>query len=88
MLAEYIPKGKTNAMTGRELSQMLQVSNRQIRAEIEKLRRDGLVICSSSRGEKKGYYIPENEHEKEEFLNQYESYIKQMRRTLYEMRGY
>jgi biotin operon repressor len=88
MLIDFIPKGRENAMTGKELSQMLDRPNRQIRFEIERLRRDGVVICSSSRGQNKGYYIPENEQEKEEFLAQYESYIKQMRRTLYEMRNY
>lgn len=86
-LVDIIPQGKENAVSGAYLSDLLGVSNRLFREQIEKLRNDGTLIASSSTG-KKGYYIPVSEYEKEEFLKQYESYIKKMRTTLYNMRGY
>lgn len=87
-LVDFIPKGKINAVNGRHLSEIIGVSNRNLREMIEIARNDGAVIASSSTGEHKGYYIPENETEKEDFFRQYESYIKKMRKTLYNMRGY
>jgi len=64
-ILKYIPKGKENAISTLELMNMLNCSMREVRLVIAKLRSQGHVICSSSRG---GYYFPETREELKAFV--------------------
>jgi len=63
MIIDYIPEGKDNAISVSDLMELLNMSNRAIRKEIEKARRTfgEYVIISSSKF--KGYYKTKNPRE-------------------------
>ena len=64
-LLAIIPKGEENAVSMRQLSDLLGFTPRHIRACIESARREGNVICSSDAG----YYIPVNDDELRSFYH-------------------
>jgi len=57
-IESYIPHGKANAITGRELQERLQIDDRLVRKHVEHARRGGIVICNDQDG--RGYYKPES----------------------------
>ena len=68
MLINYIPVGKSNAITRQELVRLTGESDRAIRKEIKRLNRDGIPILSSSRG--CGYWISDDLDELEQYINE------------------
>ena len=56
MISDLLPVGAENAITARELSDLLGWSVRQVTATVEAERRIGKPICSSNR-EPCGYYM-------------------------------
>lgn len=67
-IADYIGKGRENAVTRKELCTCLFLSDRDCRELIERARRDGVPICNEQDG--RGYYLAETT---EEILRQYRS---------------
>lgn len=86
MLIDYIPVGKENAVSRHYLATTTGFSDRFVRKEIENLRQAGVVICSAFDYKEKGYYLPANEEEKNEFLRKYVAYPKSMIKTYYAMK--
>lgn len=86
MLLDFIPKGKENAISRKELAQILSLPERTLRQLIEQQRNEGQIICSNWQGKHRGYYQPATEAEKQEFLNGYKSYIKKMFKTYENMK--
>jgi biotin operon repressor len=68
-ILNLLPLGKENAITTEKLRGLSGCkSNRELQAEIEKLRKDGVIIASKSNAGG-GYFIPEGEAETREFYN-------------------
>lgn len=61
--------GKENAVTREELIALTGMNDSHIRLQIEAAREKGIVICSTHTA--KGYYIPKNQDEFEEFIQNY-----------------
>lgn len=62
-ILEALKKGEENAIHVQELADMFKCDITAVKAEIRKLRREGVLICSST----KGYYIPANKADIERF---------------------
>lgn len=57
MIYEYLKQGEKNAITSKELAQILHIDTRYIRQMVRNERMIGHFICGSS----KGYYMPETD---------------------------
>lgn len=83
--------GEENAMTKREIMEVLEVHNaRRITDTVNTERKDKqnpVIICSVMHG-KGGYYIPATDEEIERFIHQQESRIKEHAETLKAARLY
>lgn len=73
-ILQYIPHGKENAITSKELGKLLGIHERYARAEMKRLQRKGVRIVSSSKT--KGYWLTEDWEEIGEFLREHDSRIK------------
>ena len=62
LIHELLSEGRANARTGGELAQHFHCGVREITAQIEKERREGLPICAAT-GENPGYYLAEDADE-------------------------
>lgn len=58
-----IPKGEENAVSNGKLACMFGCSEREVRRFIERLRRDGVLICSTYKSKGGGYYRPRDSTE-------------------------
>ena len=67
-LIEIIPEGKENAIPARDLANIVNISTRELRAQIEALRRSGHIIAACN----SGYYIPVNDAELIEYYKAHE----------------
>lgn len=56
MLLDLIPTGEHDAIAMIDLARLLQIDERSVRQKVHKARKNGELICSSS----KGYYYPAN----------------------------
>lgn len=79
-IREFIPVGRNNAISMRELSEQLNISPRTTRAIIQKARADGEPICSD--WENGGYYLPNDSTEAKTYLNQQRARIRSARAAL------
>lgn len=66
MIFDVLLTGAENAITARELSQLLDLPIRQVTAAVERERREGRPICSSN-SEPCGYYIAADQRELAQF---------------------
>ncbi len=57
-ILDFIPVGKNNAITGKELQNITGLDGRSIKQQIANARIKGSVICSSLDGSRGGYFIP------------------------------
>lgn len=73
-ILQYIPHGKENAITSRELGKLLGIHERTAREEMKRLVRKGVAIMSSSH--EKGYWLTDDWDEIGEFLKEHDSRIK------------
>lgn len=62
MIFELLSEGAENAITGRELCEILNIKMRDLTAAIERERRDGKPICAKT-GSNPGYYLAANKEE-------------------------
>jgi biotin operon repressor len=79
-ILSLIPKGKKNGIKMSEIEALLGYNRRQITDSISRLRRQGVIICSSVYIG--GYYKPENKEELEEWLKIEKKRIKTHREAL------
>lgn len=79
-LIEYIPRGRSNAVSMSELSARLNVDPRTLRALIQRERELGAPICSD--WEQGGYFLPANECEARHYYRQQRSRIRSARAAL------
>lgn len=70
-IMDILPEGKNNAISAEALTRMLQLrSKRELQKRIEKERKAGALILSSTTG---GYYTSHNRTEVQEFVRTLES---------------
>lgn len=79
-LIEFIPRGRSNAVAMRELSERLNIDPRKLRALIQREREQGAPICSD--WERGGYFMPTNESEALMYYRQQKHRIKTARAAL------
>ena len=72
-ITNYIPKGKENAITRKELCEITGLSDRLVRKRISQARRE-MVIINLQNG--KGYYQPTEAAEIEQFVRQETARLK------------
>lgn len=73
-IVDILPEGKNNAISAETLTKMLQLpSKRELQKRIERERKAGALILSSSKG---GYYTSHNRKEVQEFCKTLESRAK------------
>ena len=73
-IMEILPEGKNNAISAEALTRMLQLrSKRELQKRIERERKAGALILSSTTG---GYYTSHNRAEVQEFCRTLESRAK------------
>lgn len=73
-ILDYIPKGKKNAISNRELQTLLHIDRRDIQRFIRAARLKGVVICGLG-GRNGGYFIPET-------LEEVIDYVKTAKKTI------
>lgn len=66
--------GRNHAVTRTHLSLKTGLNDREVRAEIKRLRDEGNIILSSPASS--GYWIPDNYEELNEYIETMESYAK------------
>lgn len=85
-ILQYIPHGRENAVTRAELCRLTKMPDRCVRMEIEKLRRKGNPILSSSSA--KGYWISDDITEIQAFLKEFDHRISTQNKNMAELRRY
>ena len=70
MISEHLGHGASNAMTARQLSNLLGMERRLLVKAIEKERRQGIPICASTDASNPGYYLAANEAELDAYTRQ------------------
>lgn len=67
--------GKQNALTAKEIANLLGIDERAVTRQIRKEREQGYLICSS-KDLNGGFFLPENKAEAEEFVRRIERECK------------
>lgn len=68
-LSECIPQGEDNAITAAELAKLFECTERDITREINRLRKDGKIICSCG----SGFFLPDDDCDIQKFVRQMHS---------------
>lgn len=66
MIAEVLHTGKENAIPGRELMELLHISERDLTQAVELERRAGQPICAAC-GKTPGYYLAADQQEMQDY---------------------
>jgi len=69
-IIKFIPRGKKNAVSGKELKQLTGHDERTVKQQIANARLKGAVICSILDGNRGGYFIPESPEEAVEYVRE------------------
>lgn len=77
-LLDFIPEGKDNHITSRDLESITNLKGSEIRAEVNRLRTAGQPIASDD----KGYYIATNQEELTATIRNLQSRSNAMRRAI------
>ncbi|MGN1339351.1 MAG: HTH domain-containing protein [Oscillospiraceae bacterium] len=80
-ITDFIPTGRNNAISMKDLATLLNISERGVRSIIQRAREQGAPICSEyeNRG---GYYLPADKYEALSFLRQQKARIRSARSAL------
>lgn len=76
-LVACLSRGEEHAITAKELSKLLNWSERDITSAVNILRKSGKIICSSA----KGYFLPSCNEDVKELVRQMNGRIKDMKRA-------
>lgn len=74
-LINFLSVGAENAITAKELSNLLNTNVRNITLEINSLRKRGIIICSKANG----YFFPADEVDVVEFCRRTNSRIRDIK---------
>lgn len=67
MIYEILLEGAENALTGKEICQMLDLTARDLTQAIERERRAGKPICASTDPKTPGYFLAANQGEMQRY---------------------
>ena len=79
ILTDYLSVGEENAITCKQLSKYLGLSERDITIQINALRKKGELICSNTQS---GFWLPADDRDIEQFVRQMQGRIKDMQRAM------
>ncbi len=79
ILTDYLSVGEENAITCKQLSKYLGLSERDITIQINALRKKGELICSNTQS---GFWLPADDQDIEQFVRQMQGRIKDMQRAM------
>ncbi len=68
MIHEILLEGAENAISGKQICQMLDINARDLTQAIERERRAGVPICASTSAPH-GYYLAANQEEMQRYCN-------------------
>ena len=68
MISEILSEGAENALTSREICEILHLSARELTAAVERERRAGIPICAST-GKNPGYFLATHKEEMNAYCN-------------------
>lgn len=81
-ITKFIPRGKRNAVSGKELKRITGCDERTVKQHIANARLKGAVICSILDSNKGGYFIPENPAEAVEYVRTEQCRIQSAKEAL------
>lgn len=87
-ILQFIPTGYKNAVSMRELACRLEISERQLRKEVQKARLNGAPICSACNNRITGYFLPQSVGEAEIYLREEERRLRTAAQSLKPVRDY
>ena len=79
ILTDYLSVGEENAITCKQLSKYLGLSERDITIQINALRKKGELICSNTQS---GFWLPADDRDIEQFVRGMQGRIKDMQRAM------
>jgi len=79
-ITDFLLTGEENAVTGRELCEILNVNIRDLTAQIERERRGGSPICAAQGG-KPGYFLAANREEMKRYCGSLDKREKELAKT-------
>lgn len=68
MIHEILKKGAQGARTGREICELLEITERELTEAIQRERREGQPICAST-GNPPGYYLAATREEMQKYCD-------------------
>lgn len=77
-LTDYLSVGEENAITCKQLSKYLGLSERDITIHINALRKKGELICSGANG----FWLPADDRDVEQFVRGMQGRIKDMQKAM------
>ena len=80
-LVDFLPVGRANAITGRELASLLELTVRDVSRMVEAARADGCPICASCDTARPGYFLTEDPDELERYIASLDRRLRAIRRT-------
>lgn len=80
-LVNFLPIGRENAVTGRELASLLDLTVRDVSRMVALARADGCPICASCDTARPGYFLTEDPDELERYINSLDRRLRAIRRT-------
>lgn len=76
-VVDYLRRGKANAIPAQQLADAMGIRDtRYLRVLVERERRNGAVILSSTDALHNGYYLPSNQAEVDRYIAQQEKRVK------------
>lgn len=81
-ITDFIPKGRANAISSKELKALIGIDERTVRQNIASTRLKGVVICSILDGNSGGYFLPESPEEAVEYVRTERARIRSAKRAL------
>ncbi|MBQ6346535.1 MAG: hypothetical protein IJI71_03140 [Clostridia bacterium] len=75
-IAKFIPKGRENAISRKDLVLLTKLDDRTVRAKISEARESGAAICANT--VTGGYYMAETEEDKQALLGELMSRMKKL----------
>ena len=79
ILTDYLSVGEENAITCKQLSKYLGLSERDITIQINALRKKGELICSNTQS---GFWLPADDRDIEQFVRGMQGRIKDMQKAI------
>lgn len=82
LVCDFLQKGKRNAVCAEILARKLGFRNaRELSRKIERERQDGLPICATPGGDKRGYYVAETPQELYEYIKRLDHRLRAVQKT-------